>query len=297
MILEDPIPQCPECNSIELYDRGMDIICQNCAMIIDGNIFSNETSGFETGDYSGQMNALTPNLSNSIKVTGYGNFNIKRAINWYSSNYKDKMILEIQEYITNRLRDHFGEVSPEIIIKTCLLFKLLTNYMISRNPIKIGVIAKCYQYICKEYYIYTNNNELKQIFKIDNRILNTANKNINRQIKAQPEVARRLNRIHYDYNEVLKCIRGRMPEITDADVTQIRLVLEYIDRHKFIRINNIESLISGILLILFEESGRKVTHKYIESKLVISVSTINKYYKIMSYYYWAANNNPIQTLE
>ena len=95
---------------------------------------------------------------------------------------------------------------------------MITDKLITRYPIKNGIIAKCFYYACEEYYIMFSNKRLAQIFSIPREVVANGNNKINKQIKKNPTIFKCINKKPLTLKDYIHNISYLFTDLTESHV-------------------------------------------------------------------------------
>ena len=279
------------CDNTKNYisDAGL-ILCKECGSIVN-NIMdtpewkfngSSENKGKDTTRCGMPVNPLLPSSSVGSTIGSSRSFNekmnrISKYQRWNSMPYKErslyKVFMDIEQKCTkNNL--------PKIIIETAKsLYTIIAETKISRGSNRIGIIAACVYYACKECSVARSTSELAHMFDIDVKIMTKGCKNFT-EIMRLSSVSR--SRFQGTKSVAMDDFIERFSHklnLSEKDIQFIQKISRLCGQLKIDNINTPQSMAAGCIYLYIKKHDLSVSKTDISKVSKISEVTINKCYK------------------
>lgn len=271
------------CNDDKNYKTTNEgIVCKKCNKLIS-NISSNpewrlysNKNNTESIRCGNPINLLLPNSSIGTSVSNKSNSNdinkVKRYQKWNSMSYKErsryKIFNDIKE-ICDKLK-----LTQIIINEANSLYVIVSDIKISRGSNRLGIIAACIYFACKNCKAPRSNKEISQTMNIKSTIITKGVKDIQKLFNMTG--SNRLNRsytiIHLDFIDRF-CNKL---ELSNEDVEKIKFLSINAEKYKLISDNTPPSIAAGCIYLYSLENNLEITKKNISNVSGISEVTINK---------------------
>ena len=186
------------CNDTNNYKISDDIIlCNICNNIITNIVDTPEWRYYGNDDTKNgdptrcgiAVNLLLPESSVGSVIRGYSNksgmYQVKKYQQWTNMTYKERSLFKVFVEIANICNKNN---IPKIIINEAKsLYKLISNIKISRGNNRIGIIAACVYFACKNCNVSRSGKEISDIFDIKINILTKGCKNFQTVLQLNKE--------------------------------------------------------------------------------------------------------------
>jgi hypothetical protein len=295
----DTIKDCPNCGSYNITIEDQNYICTDCLYLIDICYFDDHSMS-----YKNKENELFPNIKSLVSISGSGSANnrLRNNFTYVSIPPEEKSINDVYKNVITKYQRHLDIinkydtkcVSKDLIIEALLIYKKIVEIKGSRrHPLKSGIIAVCFYYVCKEKYIILTKKELATIFEIKQFYIAKAHKIINDMSSDNQDLSNMLNTTPITIYDILEKIQYKFETITQEDIENLRIILKRIENSKMIMNNTPIPVVSGILFNYVQVYNIKgITMKSIIEKLSVSDSSIERYATFFKFAVY--KNIPIQ---
>lgn len=314
-IIIDQKKKCTVCTGESFTQLDNLLVCDACNTVIDEILCDTKVHrGKDSNDdyCSGTINSIIPEISTNTFIAGRRNGMLKKMHQWNNSSYIEKVALKNHSYLTevctryNKIKaliaigikctadmpnDEINKLISEhnvtykkpnksIINDAIINYKIINKYITSRIPIRIGIIAKCYYYACKEYYIIISNKELAKMFNISTEVVSKGNNKINGRIKKIPELRERFNKKSIRLDDILYRLTYHFEQLSQDHMEILQRIVRRIKNNVNTKRNDPRSILAGILNNCIKVHSFPLTTADLLKELYISSSTLSKYTKM-----------------
>ena len=226
------------------------------------------------------VNVLLPDssLGSSVSNTNRNNNMNKISMyqNWNSMPYRERSLYKVFTDIqTKCIKNNL----PEIIITTSKsLYKNISENKISRGANRIGVIAACIYYACKECSVPRSINELSTMFDISPKIMTKGCKIYNEIMRTNKNKMRKLGYKSINLNDFIERFSHQL-KLSEKDIENIFLISKKCEELKIINDNTPPSMAAGCIYLYIKKNKINIYKNQISEVCKISEVTINKCYK------------------
>ena len=273
------------------YSNVSNILCPQMSTrtYMNGNKISFKLKKIHTWDvpHSEKVNINTYNiylkyLTIYNKITAIENYkkiyDINKIFRVYLNDKKFKFDPEseyhlkiLDRYIEeNNLK--YSRLNKEIMVNAAKLFGKFNSIKVSRKPIRIGIIAKCFYYAAKDRYFIYPHKLLGKIFYISEKTVSKGNNRINKLVKKYRDLEKCINRWPITLDDYLVNIQDIFPTLTDENVQLLKKKVNRLRGLKIIKIKVSTSILAGILSNCIETYNFKITKEEILNRLYCSKS-------------------------
>ena len=287
---EDIVAQCDDTccgnNDNHLIENGM-IMCKQCNMIINNIIDSPEwknyknTGGGNTTRCGMPVNQLLPQSSLGTNISCRGiNEKMKRIDKyqkWNSMPYRERSLYKVYKEI--ELKCSSNDL-PIIISDTAKMFyKSISETKISRGKNRIGIIAACIYYSCKECRYPRSDSELASHFNIDKKIMTKGCKNFTEIIRLSNINKSRIQS-HQSVNlyDFIDRFCHKLKLSTD-NIKHIKKISNICEKLSLTNDNTPPAMAGGSIYLFIKHTKLDISKKQISEICKISEVTINKCFK------------------
>jgi len=275
---------CVGCSMNTIYCCGDENICTNCGLqkeVINKYTDSNKNNITKYLDHYKDKTIMQ--FTNKTKR----NYILSKRFGWKQSNYQHDIVSrETLKYIKNIVKKNkkniINKYIHDIILKTAYLFCEFNKILSSRKKIKCGVIATCFYYASKEYYIIYTRKELSKIFNISNIYIGKGCKKIKKIYTCKPSHRDIINKNPIQLKHYCTLIDYKFSEIPAKNRSEIKKYINRLNNHPYTIKNEPKSILSGILINYFKLPDNlrfKITENIIIDMFGISRSSLIKYEK------------------
>ncbi len=274
--------RCCDKRENHIVDNGM-ITCKECNLIINNIVDTPEWRNYK--DSSGNptrcgmpTNQLLPQSSLGTNISSRGNNGQMNKINmyqrWNSMPYKERSLYKVYKDIETKCLDND---LPLIIGNTAKSFyKILSETKISRGSNRIGIIAACIYFACKECNVARSTSELASLFDIDTKVMTKGCKNFT-EIMRMSKCDKKRIQSHksislYDFTDRF-CHKLKLNK---QDIYHIQKISKLCDELSLINDNTPPAMSSGCIYLYIKYHNIDISKKYISDICKISEVTINK---------------------
>jgi len=268
-LINDGIIQCKVCSNT------ISNICDNAEWRYYG-VNDNKTS--DPTRCGMPINTLLPESSVGSSVSFKNNSKsmsqIRRYQQWNGMPYKERSLYKVFNEITTVCRDN--NIPVIIINEAKSLYNIISKTKISRGSNRVGIIAACVYFACKECNVPRSSKEIADIFKITITIMTKGVKKCQEIIYMNKQSNKRLL-----YKESIKpqdfidrfCNKLN---IKDDQILDIKKICEIVIQNNITSENTPPSIASGCILYFAKKNKLAITKKDISGICKISEVTINK---------------------
>ena len=281
----EKVSTCCDNNENYLIENGM-ITCKKCNMIINNIIDSPEWKNYKNSSGNPTrcgmpVNQLLPQSSLGTNISSRGiNEKMKkvdRYQKWNSMPYKERSLYKVYKEI--ELKCSLNDL-PIIISDTAKMFyKTVSETKISRGKNRIGIIAACIYYACKECKFPRSDSELASLFEIDKKIMTKGCKNFTEIIRISDIDKKRIQSHQsvnlYDFIERF-CHKLKLSQ---DNIKHIKKISNICDNLSLTNDNTPPAMSSGCIYLYIKYNNIDISKKEISDICKISEVTINKCYK------------------
>ena len=284
-IEKNKIDCCENSNNYSTYN-GI-IICKQCKSMITNITDSPEWRYYGSDDSKSNdpsrcgmaLNPLLPDSSvgTSIKYGSNksGMYQVKQYQKWTSMTYKERSLFKVFMNITNVCNKN--NLSQKIINESKSLYKLISDTKISRGNNRIGIIAACVYFACKNCNVGRSSKEISEIFTIRINILTKGCKNFQNIL----QLSKDKNRIDISNSILYMNFIDRFCNklnISSKDTKNIKILSKEIEEKNIINDIRPDSFASGCILYYCIKNNINCNKTNISNFSKISEVTINKCY-------------------
>ena len=281
------------CNDTNNYKISDDIIlCNICNNIITNIVDTPEWRYYGNDDTKNgdptrcgiAVNPLLPESSVGSVIRGYSNksgmYQVKKYQQWTNMTYKERSLFKVFVEIANICNKNN---IPKIIINEAKsLYKLISNIKISRGNNRIGIIAACVYFACKNCNVSRSGKEISDIFDIKINILTKGCKNFQTVLQLNKEKNRVDISNSTKYLDFIERFCNKLK--IDNESSDIKKLSEQIEKLNIINDIRPDSYAAGCILYycninIIKVNDIQINKTDISKYSKISEVTINKCFK------------------
>lgn len=278
--VEREIKCCEKKENYDLSDKNGIIckVCHNCiSNIIDTPEWKNyKDSNVDMNRCGMPTNVMLPqsSLGTMIKYDFKQNMNrVNRYQQWNSMPYKERSLYKVYMNISEKC---ISADLPKIISETAQSYYCnISETKISRGSNRIGIIAACIYYACKECDVPRSTGELSELFEIENKVLTKGCKNfteITRMSKDRKRIQSQKSVNLHDFTERF-CHKLQVEISQQEGITRLSKLCESLS---LINDNTPPAMAAGCIYLYLRCSKAEVDKKLISDICKISEVTVNK---------------------
>jgi len=253
-------------------------ICHNCiSNIIDTPEWKNyKDSNVNMTRCGMPTNILLPesSLGTTIKYDFKSNMiRVNRYQQWNSMPYKERSLYKVYMNISEKCS---AADLPKIISETAQsYYRNISETKISRGSNRIGIIAACIYFACKECGVPRSTSELSSLFAIDSKIMTKGCKNfteITRMSKDRNRIQSQKSVTLHDFTDRF-CHKLKVDPSHQKEITKLSKLCETLD---LVNDNTPPAMASGCIYLYLKHHKIKIDKKEISDICRISEVTVNK---------------------
>ena len=275
--------RCCDKKQNHIIDEGM-ISCKECNMIINNIIDLPEWRNYKGSTNNPTrcgmpVNELLPQSSLGTNISSRGSNNEKMSkINmyqrWNSMPYKERSLYKVYKDIELKCSDND---LPLIIGNTAKSFyKVISETKISRGSNRIGIIAACIYFSCKECDVPRSASELSSLFKIDPKVMTKGCKNFT-EIMRMSKINKNRIQSHKSINlyDFIDRFCHKL-NLDNENIIHIKEISKICEKLSLINDNTPPAMSSGCIYLYIKYKNLNISKKHISDICKISEVTINK---------------------
>ena len=282
---------CKYCNNTEfVYNQAMaKKICSNCGSMIDEY---EDIADYEMTEVT-VTNVLLPNITNQIYLVNCKNKYIKNLHRWNMIPYREKSLLIVFTIISKKCEklNLKGNISDEAkilyynIIRENYVDEVTKKAIITRGKNKLGIIASCIYYACKNSGYLKTIKDIANAFSISSVCLNNGCKVFMQCLKnSKIKINNLISKPHNFIASICQQLN-----IQSEDIENIKLLIEKIENNNLLSTHTPYTITVACVLLYIEETYVKNYNEFNKKRyknkkkkqieqLNISLSTLNKTY-------------------
>jgi transcription initiation factor TFIIB len=201
----------------------------------------------------------------------------KRMVDWNSMTYKERSLNKIFNEIQTICNKNF--IPAKISQESKSLYKIMSENKISRGNNRIGIIAACIYFACKNCDVPRSAKEISVMFDINNIIVTKGCKKFQEILHYNKINRNRINRnIIINSNDFIDRFCDKL-NMNNKDIINIKKISDNAQKYKIIYENTPPSIAVGSIYLYIRINKLDVSKKEISNISKISEVTINKCYK------------------
>lgn len=278
--VEREIKCCEKKENYEFTDK-QEITCKICNNYISNIIDTPEWKNYKDSNVNMTRCGMPTNVmlpASSLGTTIKYDFNYKmnrvnRYQQWNSMPYKERSLYKVYMNISEKCQK---AGLPKIISETAQSYYLnISETKISRGGNRIGIIAACIYYACKECEVPRSTSELACLFDIDSKIMTKGCKNfteITRMSKNPKRIQSHKSVDLHDFTDRF-CSNLKISSEHQLGIKKLSKLCETLD---LVNDNTPPAMASGCIYLYLRYKNEDPDKKIIANVCKISEVTINK---------------------
>ena len=278
--VEREIKCCEKKENYDLSDKN-GITCKVCHNCISNIIDSPEWKNYKDSNVNMTRcgmptNVMLPesSLGTTIKFDFKSNMmRVNRYQQWNSMPYKERSLYKVYMNISEKCS---AADLPKVISETAQsYYRNISETKISRGSNRIGIIAACIYYACKECGVPRSTGELSAMFDIDSKIMTRGCKNfieITRMSKDRKRIHSQKSVNLHDFTERF-CHKLNISHLHQVEISKLSKLCETLG---LVNDNTPPAMASGCIYLYLKHKQIEMDKKNISEICKISEVTINK---------------------
>jgi len=253
-------------------------ICKNTiSNIIDNPEWKNYKDSNKNNTRCGMpTNVMLPQSSMGTTIKNDNNFKMFRVNKyqqWNSMPYKERSLYKVYKDIEEKCNK---SDLPKIISETAQSYYLtISKTKISRGSNRIGIIAACIYYACKECEAPRSTNELSSLFQIDNKIMTKGCKNFTEIMRMSKDKKRIQVHKSINLHDFIDRFSHKL-KLCENQQKNIKILSKMCEELNLINDNTPPSMAAGCIHLYIRYKKIEIDKKQISEVCKISEVTINK---------------------
>ena len=277
--IEREIKCCEMKDNFNYNDKG-ETFCKICNNTISNIIDSPEWKNYKDSKNNTRCgmpsNVMLPQSSMGTTIKMDNNTNMSRVNKyqqWNSMPYKERSLYKVYKDIEEKCI--YGEL-PLVISETAQSYYLIiSKTKISRGSNRIGIIAACIYYACKECEVPRSTNELSSIFKINNKIMTKGCKNFTEIMRISEDRKRIQSHKSINLHDFIDRFSHKL-NLCEEDKKNIKEISKKCEDLNLINDNTPPAMASGCIYLYVKLKNLSIDKKEISEICKISEVTVNK---------------------
>jgi len=278
--VERDIQCCEKQENYEFTDK-QEITCKICSNFISNVIDTPEWKNYKDSNVNMTRCGMPTNVmlpESSLGTTIKYDFNYKmnrvnRYQQWNSMPYKERSLYKVYMNISEKCQ---RADLPKIISETAQsYYRNISETKISRGSNRIGIIAACIYYSCKECEVPRSTGELALLFDIDSKIMTRGCKNFTEIMRMSKDRKRIQDQKSINLHDFTERFCHKLGIITEhqIEITKLSHLCVSLD---LVNDNTPPAMASGCIYLYLRWNKIPADKKAIASVCRISEVTINK---------------------
>jgi transcription initiation factor TFIIB len=273
--------KCCEIKDNYEYSLKGETICRTCNNTISNIIDTPEWKNYKDSNVNMTRCGMPTNVmlpQSSLGTTIKQDYNFKmnkvsRYQQWNSMPYKERSLYKVYKDIEEKCN---SSDLPLIISETAQSYYLtISQTKISRGSNRIGIIAACIYYACKECDVPRSTGELSSLFNINNKVMTRGCKNFTEIMRMSKD--RNRIQLHKSINlhDFIERFCHKL-KLNDKDKENIKALSKLCDDLGLVNDNTPPAMASGCIHLYLKTNNIEIDKKVISEVCKISEVTVNK---------------------
>ena len=188
--------------------------------------------------------------------------------------YKERSLYKIYKEIETKCSH--SDLTPIIANTAKSFYTIVSATKISRGSNRVGVIAACIYYACKECSVPRSTSELAALFDIDSKVMTKGCKNFTEIMRmSNCDKGRIQSHKSIDLYDFIERFCHKL-ELSTLDIYHIKNISKICEDLSLINDNTPPAMSSGCIYLYIKHFSMNITKKHISDICKISEVTINK---------------------
>jgi len=273
--------KCCEIKDNYEYTSKKEIICKSCKNTISNIIDTPEWKNYKDSNVNMTRcgmptNVMLPesSLGTTIKYdNNYRMMKVNRYQQWNSMPYKERSLYKVYKDIEDKCN---SSDLPLIISETAQSYYLtISQTKISRGSNRIGIIAACIYFACKECEVPRSTGELSSLFNIDNKIMTKGCKNFTEIMRMSKDRKRIQSHKSVNLHDFIERFSHKL-KLDQKDQENIKSLSKLCEDLGLVNDNTPPAMASGCIHLYLKNKDIDIDKKKISGVCKISEVTVNK---------------------
>jgi transcription initiation factor TFIIB len=219
---------------------------------------------------------MLPQSSMGTSIKNDYNFKMSRVTRyqqWNSMPYKERSLYKVYKDIEDKCIA--GDLKLIIAETAQSYYLVISQTKISRGSNRIGIIAACIYFACKECEVPRSTNELSSLFKIDNKIMTRGCKNFTEIMRMSKDRNRVQTHKSVNLHDFIERFSHKL-NLSESDNKSITNLSKLCEELNLVNDNTPPAMASGCIFLYIRMNNIDIDKKSISEVCKISEVTINK---------------------
>jgi transcription initiation factor TFIIB len=277
----DRVLQCCEITDNYKYTNKGETLCKICDNIVSNIISTPEWKNYKDSNVNTTRcgmptNVMLPKSSMGTSIKNDYNFKMSRVTRyqqWNSMPYKERSLYKVYKDIEDKCIA--GDLKLIIAETAQSYYLVISETKISRGSNRIGIIAACIYFACKECEVPRSTNELSSLFKIDNKIMTRGCKNFTEIMRMSKDRNRVQTHKSVNLHDFIERFSHKL-NLSESDNKSITKLSKLCEELNLVNDNTPPAMASGCIFLYIRMNNIDIDKKSISEVCKISEVTINK---------------------
>ena len=273
--------QCCEITDNYKYTIKGETLCKICNNLVSNIISAPEWKNYKDSNVNTTRcgmptNVMLPQSSMGTSIKNDYNFKMSRVTRyqqWNSMPYKERSLYKVYKDIEDKCIA--GDLKLIIAETAQSYYLVISQTKISRGSNRIGIIAACIYFACKELEVPRSTNELSSLFKIDNKIMTRGCKNFTEIMRMSKDRNRVQTHKSVNLHDFIERFSHKL-NLSDSDNKSIKKLSNLCEELNLVNDNTPPAMASGCIFLYIRMNNIDIDKKSISEVCKISEVTINK---------------------
>ena len=273
--------QCCEITDNYKYTNKGETLCKICNNLVSNIISAPEWKNYKDSNVNTTRcgmptNVMLPQSSMGTSIKNDYNFKMSRVTRyqqWNSMPYKERSLYKVYKDIEDKCIA--GDLKLIIAETAQSYYLVISQTKISRGSNRIGIIAACIYFACKECEVPRSTNELSSLFKIDNKIMTRGCKNFTEIMRMSTDRNRVQTHKSVNLHDFIERFSHKL-NLSESDNKSITKLSNLCEELNLVNDNTPPAMASGCIFLYIRMNNIDIDKKSISEVCKISEVTINK---------------------
>ena len=273
--------QCCEITDNYKYTNKGETLCKICNNLVSNIISAPEWKNYKDSNVNTTRcgmptNVMLPQSSMGTSIKNDYNFKMSRVTRyqqWNSMPYKERSLYKVYKDIEDKCIA--GDLKLIIAETAQSYYLVISQTKISRGSNRIGIIAACIYFACKELEVPRSTNELSSLFKIDNKIMTRGCKNFTEIMRMSKDRNRVQTHKSVNLHDFIERFSHKL-NLSETDNKSIKELSNLCEELNLVNDNTPPAMASGCIFLYIRMNNIDIDKKSISEVCKISEVTINK---------------------
>jgi transcription initiation factor TFIIB len=273
--------KCCEITDNYKYTNKGETLCKICNNLVSNIISAPEWKNYKDSNINTTRcgmptNVMLPQSSMGTSIKNDYNFKMSRVTRyqqWNSMPYKERSLYKVYKDIEDKCIA--GDLKLIIAETAQSYYLVISQTKISRGSNRIGIIAACIYFACKECEVPRSTNELSSLFKIDNKIMTRGCKNFTEIMRMSKDRNRVQTHKSVNLHDFIERFSHKL-NLSESDNKSITNLSKLCEELNLVNDNTPPAMASGCIFLYIRMNNIDIDKKSISEVCKISEVTINK---------------------